>query len=48
LGADLSLSQEIKAKERDIIDLFRSYGTLLLGTAVTWFILDIAIYDTGL
>jgi PHS family inorganic phosphate transporter-like MFS transporter len=48
LGADLSLSQEIKAKERDIIDLFRSYGTLLIGTAVTWFILDIAFYGTGL
>lgn len=48
LGADLSLSQEIRAKERDIIDLFRSYGTLLIGTAATWFILDIAFYGTGL
>ena len=47
LGAKLDMNKPIVAKRIGIRDFFSKYGLLLLGTAGTWFILDIAFYGTG-
>jgi len=43
--ATLPLSAPVRVPLRQI---FRSYGALIVGTALAWFLLDIAFYSTGI
>jgi len=47
LGTKLDADKPIIAKRIGLKDFFSKYGQILLGTAGTWFILDIAFYGTG-
>jgi PHS family inorganic phosphate transporter-like MFS transporter len=47
LGERLEVGQAVKAKRMEVRDFLRDYWSLLLGTAGTWFIEDVALYGTG-
>ncbi|BDC18580.1 MFS transporter [Acidianus sp. HS-5] len=48
LGGDIEAQQPVVAKRMSVSEILSKYGTLLIGTAIPWFILDIAFYGTGL
>ena len=47
LGTKLDIHKPVIAKRISIGEFLSKYGLILLGTAGTWFILDIAFYGTG-
>ena len=47
LGTKLDTDKPVVSKRVGIADFLSKYGLLLLGTAGTWFILDMAFYGTG-
>ena len=47
LGTKLDVDKRVISKRLSISEFFAKYGLLLIGTAGTWFILDIAFYGTG-
>ncbi|QIW25143.1 MFS transporter [Sulfolobus sp. S-194] len=47
LGTKLNVDKRVISKKLSISEFFAKYGLLLIGTAGTWFILDIAFYGTG-
>ncbi|BCU69372.1 MFS transporter [Stygiolobus caldivivus] len=47
LGTDIEASSNVKSGMRGIGEFLSSYLPILIGTAGTWFILDIAFYGTG-
>ena len=48
LGTKIDTSKPVVSKRISIGEFFAKYGFILIGTAGTWFILDIAFYGTGL
>ncbi|QKR00890.1 MFS transporter [Metallosphaera tengchongensis] len=46
MGTDLDV-QKVSPRPMSLGEFFSKYGLLLVGTAVPWFILDIAFYGTG-
>ncbi|MFP3218422.1 MAG: MFS transporter [Acidianus sp.] len=48
LGGDIDIQKPVLAKRMSLSEILSKYGTLLIGTAIPWFILDIAFYGTGL
>jgi len=48
LGTKLDTSKPVISKRISIGEFFAKYGYILIGTAGTWFIMDIAFYGTGL
>lgn len=48
LGAKIDTKVKVVAKRISFTQFLSRYGLLLLGTAGTWFILDIAFYGTGI
>lgn len=48
LGSDLELDKGVISKRRKLKDFLRDYSKTLMGTAITWFLLDIAFYGTGI
>jgi len=46
LGADLN-AEKADLRKHDWSSFLRNFGLVLVGTATTWFILDIAFYGTG-
>jgi len=47
LGTEVN-TQGLTAKKIGLADFFKQYWMVLLGTALPWFILDIAFYGTGI
>ncbi|BFH72762.1 MFS transporter [Sulfurisphaera javensis] len=47
LGTELQVDKPVVSKKISISEFLAKYGMLLIGTAGTWFILDIAFYGTG-
>lgn len=48
LGAKLDTSVKVATKRMSFIEFLSKYGLLLIGTAGTWLILDVAFYGTGI
>jgi PHS family inorganic phosphate transporter-like MFS transporter len=48
LGADIQAEKTVSSRKRNFIEFLTTFGPVLIGTAGTWFILDIAFYGTGL
>ena len=47
LGADVDVNSNVRSGIRGIGEFLANYWPILIGTAGTWFILDIAFYGTG-
>lgn len=47
LGTNVEVDKKVLSKKISWGEFFAKYGMLLIGTAGTWFILDIAFYGTG-
>ncbi|WP_373467802.1 MFS transporter [Acidianus infernus] len=48
LGGTIDAQQPVLAKRMSANEFLSKYGTLLIGTTIPWFILDIAFYGTGI
>jgi PHS family inorganic phosphate transporter-like MFS transporter len=48
LGTNLDADKKVVSKDLTVGEFLRKYGLVLIGTALPWFILDIAFYGTGI
>ena len=48
LGGDVHAEKTVSSRKRNLIEFLTTFGPLLIGTAGSWFIIDVAFYGTGI